>query len=124
MQAVDEFVLRQLVDVLLEREIDEPPAVRDERPLLNGAHLLAGHALAQPALDLGMLEVEEVARVVPDEAVPLDRLAVAADLAIGLENEVVLALQERGGGEPRHSGTHDEVANRFHSRVYLQPLAE
>ena len=69
-QAVDELGLRELVDVLLEREVDAPPAVGDEALLLDDPDVLPGHPVAKPLLDLGVLEVEEVARVVPDEARP------------------------------------------------------
>ena len=85
-EALDELVLRELVDVLLEREIDHPPAVGDLRRPRDRPDLLPLHPLAQPRLDVGVLEVEEVPGVVPDEAVLVDRLAVAADLAVGFED--------------------------------------
>src|ERR1019366_185687 len=67
-----------------------------------------------------VLEVKEVARVVPDEAVSLDGLAPAADLAVGLEDEVVgvAALRERrGGGQAGDAGADDESANGVHDRL-------
>ena len=72
------------------KSIVPAPRTAMKRLLLDHADALPGHALAQPLLDLGVLEVEEVPRVVPDEAVLLDRLAPAADLAVGLEDEVVV----------------------------------
>src|SRR6185312_10617566 len=39
-KALDELVLRELVDVLLERKIDELAGVRDERLLLHDANAL------------------------------------------------------------------------------------
>ncbi len=44
-QAVDELVLRELVDVLLEGEVDEAALVGDEALLLDDADALAGHAV-------------------------------------------------------------------------------
>ena len=63
-----------------------------------GEFVWPGIRVAQPCLDVGVLEVEEMARVVPDEAVLLDRLALAADLRVGLEDDVVVvACSERRG---------------------------
>src|SRR5690606_14240997 len=83
-QAVDEVVPLELVDVLLEREVDVAAAVADERPLLDRANLGARHPRAQPGLDLWVAEVEEVAGVVPHEAVLHDGPAVAARLRLRL----------------------------------------
>ena len=79
--------MRQLVDVLLERKVDVAPGVADRAALDDGANILAGHPRAQPGLDRRVLEVEEVARVVPDKAGLGDRPAVTAGLARGLEHD-------------------------------------
>jgi len=79
-QAVEEVVVRQLVDVLLEREVDVAAGIADRAAPDHGADLVAGHAGAQPGLDRRVAEVEEVARVVPHEAVLHHRTAVAAGL--------------------------------------------
>ncbi len=71
----------------------------------------------QPALDLRVLEVKEVPGVVPDEAFLLDGLAPAADLAIGLEDEVVVVAASRercGGREAGDPGADDERADGIH----------
>ena len=76
-----------------------------------------GMRVAEPRLDLGVLEVEEVPRVVPDEAVLLDRLAVAADLGVGLEDEVVVvaSFAERcSGREACNPSAEDECAHLLH----------
>jgi single stranded DNA-binding protein len=86
-QALDELVLRQLVDVLLEGEVDLPSRAYEMNDFFSTVRILPRHALAQPRLDVRVLEVEEVPGVVPDEAVLLDGLAPAADLAVGLEDE-------------------------------------
>ena len=53
--------MRQLVDVPLERKVDEPPRVVDARVLLDvGARARGPMRADQLALDLGMPEVEEV----------------------------------------------------------------
>ena len=64
-EAVDQLLLRELVDVLLERKVDLRALVVDERLLHDVEDALLGHALAQPRLDLRVLEVEEVPGVVP-----------------------------------------------------------
>ena len=89
----------------------------DEGLLVDDADLLAGHAFAEPLLDLRVLEVEEVPRVVPDEALLLHGLAPAADLAVGLEHEVVrvFPVGQRGrGGQAGDSGADDEGTDGLH----------
>src|SRR6202034_4185035 len=98
-QALDELGLWELVDVLLEREIDELSPVGDEALLLDRPDVLSRHPLPQPRLDVGVLEVKEVPRIVPGEPRLLDRLAVAANLLVGLEDEEILVTQEGRGGE-------------------------
>ena len=85
------------MDVLLKREVDVDAREAHVRALddLLRLALCWGHPLAEPRFDLGVLEVEEVARVVPDEAVLLDRLAVPADLGVGFEHENVLRRRSR-----------------------------
>ena len=120
-EAVDEVRLRQLVDVLLEGKVDRVALELDEGFLLDVPDILALHARTEPRLDLGVLEVEEVARVVPDEPFLLHRLAVAADRGVGLEHEVVVvaALGERSSGrEPCNSSANDERAYLLHRREH------
>ena len=84
---------------------------------LDDANALARASGREPPLDLGMPEVKEVARVVPDEALLLDGLAPAADFTVGLEDEVVVvaALGEgRGGREAGDAGADDERTNGIH----------
>src|SRR5258708_4859429 len=108
------------MDVFLKGKIDELAAVRNERSLVDDAHLLVAHARAEPRLDLRVAEMKEVPGVVPDEAGPLDRFAVAADLSIGFQHEVVAIARKGGGGEPRHAGTNDELAHRIHHPSLLK----
>jgi hypothetical protein len=106
------------VDVLLEGEVDELAAEGDERLLVDHADALSRHAVAQPLLDLGVLEVEEVPRVVPDESVLLDGLAPAADLAVRFEDEVVLVAlvgERRSRRQPGDAGADDEHAKGVHT---------
>src|SRR5580658_4048985 len=124
MQTVDELVLRELVDVLLEGEIDRGPLVSNEALLLDRQDALRGHSLAEPGLDLGVLEVEEVARVVPGEAAPFDGLAVTADLGVRFEDEVVLVLGERARGEPTDPSADDEVTDGFHRLASLVNISK
>ncbi len=64
------------------------------------------HALDEVLLDFRMAEVEEVPRVIPNEAVALDGTAIAADLLVGLEDETVLIAQPIGKRESAHAGAH------------------
>jgi hypothetical protein len=116
MQALDELGLGELMDVLLERKVDERARVRDERTLLDHVHALAFHAGAEPRFYLRMLEMEEMARVVPDEPVLVDRLAVTADLRVRFENEVVPTLERGGCREPADAGTDDERLRGLHAQ--------
>jgi len=86
-EALQELLGGELMDVQLEREVDVSARIADLRAPLDGADVLPGHALSQPLLDRRVLEVEEVARVVPDEAVLDDRLAVAPRLVVRLADE-------------------------------------
>ncbi len=113
-EAVDEVFLRELVDVLLERKVDEAIGEEDAAVLLHDEHALIAHARDELALDLGMLEVEEVARVIPDETISDDRLAIAADLRLGLEDEVVVGARPAREREPGHAGSHDQMAHPLH----------
>ena len=118
-QALEELVVRELVDVLLEREVDVAARVADEALLDDRAHVLAGHARAQPRLDRRILEVEEVAGVIPRESVTRDGAAVAARLALGLEHEhrragMTLAVPVRVR-QPRHARADDDGVVRRHS---------
>ncbi len=109
------------MNVFLERKVDLSALVGDEGPLLDHADALPGHALSQPRLDLGVLEVEEVTRVVPDETVPLDGLAPPADLAVRFQHEVVVvALLGEGGGrcEAHNPGPDDQRADGLHARSW------
>jgi hypothetical protein len=92
-QALQELVERQLVDVLLEREVHHLAGVVDAAVLLHLEDALVAHAGHQLGLDLRVAEVEEVPRVVPHEAVLPDGLAVATHLPVGLEHQVA-------GGRP------------------------
>jgi hypothetical protein len=49
-----------------------------------------------------------------DEAFLEDGLAVAADLAVGLEEELVLVAEEGRGGEAADAGADDEVTDGIH----------
>jgi hypothetical protein len=85
-----------LVDVLLEGKVDPLAPVGDEALLLHRANVLSWHARAQPRFDVWVFEVEEVPRVVPDEAILFDGLAIAADLFIAIDDEVVFFGTCRG----------------------------
>ncbi len=113
-QAVDEVLLGELVDVLLEGEVDPSIAERDERLLVDREDALPRHPLAEPRLDVLVLEVEEVAGVVPDEPLLLHRLAVAADLAVGFEHEVVVVAESGGRREAADACAEDEGAHGMH----------
>ena len=114
MQAIDELVPGQLVDVLLKGKIDERAAVGNERALLHDPNLLVRHPGAEPGFDFGMLEVKEVTRIVPGKPGALDGLAVPADFRVGLEDQAVVSSQGDRSGEPGDSGSDDEVVNRIH----------
>src|SRR5690606_18529650 len=86
-EALQELVLRQLVDVLLEWKVDIAAGVADLRDALDGADVLAGHPRAQPRFDRRVLEVEEVTRIVPHEPVAHDGPAVATGLVGGLAHD-------------------------------------
>ena len=66
--------------------------------------------------------MEEVPRVVPDEAVFFDGLAVPADFAVSLDDEDVFFFAERGGRQAADAGAANEVSNVLHRRpVLLDP---
>src|SRR5262249_32067676 len=100
---------------LLEREVDVAASVADLRDALDGAHVLPRHARAQPLLDRRILEVKKVTRVVPHEAVPHDRAAVAAGLGFRLADQDARArmalappIREAEAGDAR--ADHEDVA--------------
>ena len=113
-QALDELGLRQLVDVLLEREVDVAARIADRRQLRDRPDVLARHARAQPRLDRGILEVEEVARIVPHEPGALDGAAVPTGLRRRLHHQHARLGPARTGevreSEARHAGPdHEEI---------------
>ena len=73
--------------------------------------------LPEPRFDVGVAEVEEVAGVIPDEAILVDRLAVAADLSVRFEDELVGIAEEGGGREATDARADDEVTYGFHRGV-------
>ncbi len=102
------------MDVLLERKVDVAARVADLRDALDGAHDLAGHAIAQPLLDVGVTEMKEVPAVIPHEAVALDGAAIAARLRFALEDDQALTGMQLAPPvrepEARHPGAdHDDV---------------
>ena len=111
-QALEELVVRQLVDVGLEREVDVAAGVADRGTAEDGADVLARHPRAQPGLDRGVLEVEEVAGVVPHEAVLHHRAAVAAGLGGGFQHEYLDAGVPRAPpvrkAQAGHAGPDDD----------------
>ena len=64
--------------------------------------------LADELLHLGIAEMEEVAGVVPHEAILLDGLTIATDGTVGLDDAVV-AVGEGGIAEPSGSSADDDV---------------
>ena len=116
-EAVDEVLLRELVDVLLEREVDGVAFEVDERLAVDLPDVLPRHVVAEPRLDLGVLEVEEVPGVVPDEPLLLHGLAVTADLRVAFENEVIVVAalgERRGRREAGNACSHDESLHLLH----------
>jgi hypothetical protein len=114
-QTVDDVLLWQLVDVLLKGEVDLSALEGHERLLLDAANVLPRHARAEPHFDVAILEVKEVARVVPHEAVLPHDLAVAADFRIAFEHHEVAALAERRRGrEPGDASADDQHCYVLH----------
>jgi predicted RNA-binding protein with PIN domain len=122
-QTIDEVGTRELMNVFLEREIDVAAGEANERALVNGSNVLPGHAIPQPALDLWTAKMEEVPGVVPDEAVALDGLAVAAGLAVGLDDLNLglgliapngLLTHPIGKRQPGDARANDQILDRVH----------
>jgi hypothetical protein len=102
------------MDVLLEGEVD-PAALPPDAAVLG--HLedpLPLHPLDEVLLDLRMSEVEEVARVVPDEPVLNDGAAVASDLVVRVDEEHPRIVEPIGEGEAADAGADDEEAGVVH----------
>src|SRR5262245_25844266 len=108
------------MDVLLKGKIDLPALVFDERSLLDLADLLPRHPLAKPRLDPGMFEMKEMSRVVPRESTPPDRLAVAADLLVCLQDQVVAVDERSSRREPGNTGAHYQGADGVHEPNILR----
>lgn len=107
-EAVDELLLRQLVYVLLEGEVDIAVAILNLRVLAAAQQRGGIDMLTDELLHLGIAEMEEVAGVVPHEAILLDGLAVTTDGGIGLDDAVV-AVGKGGIAEPGGSSADDDV---------------
>src|SRR5687768_8882306 len=102
------------MDVLLKWKVDVGALVVNERALLDLADTLPRHARVQIVRDVLVLEVKEVSRVVPNEADLAHRLAVAADLRVALDDQIVLVLREGRCGKPAHPSAHNQGPYRFH----------
>ena len=117
-QAVDELLLRQLVNVRLEGVVDQLPFIEDARALVLHDDVLFRRVFQKQVAVLLGLEVEEVPRVVPDEAGLADRAAVAADLVFLFDDEII-AAQRVGRRETGDARADDE---RFNLHRALPPL--
>ena len=98
----------ELVDVALEGEVDQPVLVEHLRATCHLPHARRTDAADQLVLDLRVPEVEEVAGVVPDEPVTVDRAAVAADLVRCVDQDVVRLAEGLREGEAAHAGADDQ----------------
>ena len=107
-EAVDELLLLQLVDVLLEGEVHIAVAILYLGMLAAAQQRGRVDMLADELLHLGIAEMEEVTGVVPHEAILLDGLTIATDGTIGLDDAVV-AVSEGGIAEPGGSSADDYV---------------
>lgn len=107
-ETIDELLLLKLVDIHLKRKVDMLVLVQYLRMFLHSEHLVGGDMLHDIVAEFGMLEVEEVAGIVPDETILVDGLAVAANLFLSLNNEVVVGCG-CGVGEAGDTGTDNEV---------------
>ena len=107
-EAVDELLLRQLVNVLLEGEVHIAVAILYLGMLAAAQQRVRSDMLADELLHLGIAEMEEVAGVVPHEAILLDGLTIATDGTIGLDDAVVV-IGEGGIAEPGGTGADDDV---------------
>ena len=107
-EAVDELLLRQLVDVLLEGEVHIAVAILYLGMLAAAQQRGRVDMLADELLHLGIAEMEEVAGVVPHEAILLDGLAIATDGTVGLDDAVV-AIGKGGIAEPGGSSAYYNI---------------
>ena len=107
-EAVDELLLGQLVDVLLEGEVHIAVAILYLGMLPAAQQRGRVDMFADELLHLGIAEMEEVAGVVPHEAILLDGLAIATDGTVGLDDAVVV-IGEGGIAEPGGSSANDDV---------------
>ena len=107
-EAIDKLLLRQLMNVHLEGEVYMPVAIKDLRMLCNGKHLVLCYLLHHIVPQFRMLEVEEMARIVPNETVLVNSLAIASNLAVGLNDQIVV---RRGGGiaQSGNSGSNNYI---------------
>ena len=107
-EAVDELLLRQLVYILLEGEVDIAVAILYLRMLAAAQQRGGVDMLTDELLHLGIAEMEEVAGVVPHEAILLDGLTIATDGSVGLDDAVV-TVGKGGIAEPGGSSADDDV---------------
>ena len=92
----EKFILGQLVDVRLERVVDQSAAVEDFRTFFDLEQLAGGKAGAEEPLRGAVTKMEKVPGPVPDKAVAPLRAAVTADGLLALKQQPVPAQRRRG----------------------------
>ena len=108
-EAVDKLLFRKLVDVFLERIFDKDVLVFDFGVFDRFDDVVGGHVAHDHLLDIFVLEMEEVAGVIPDEAVAIGCFAIAADAVAFFEEGPIVAFVVHGEREARDATTDNNI---------------
>ena len=90
--------LETVRDLAARLKVNPMTIKENARVLRDGPDLLSANAAHQLLFDVLVPEVKEVARVIPDKAVLFDGLAVAANIAEGFTDQVVVGVEVLGEG--------------------------
>jgi hypothetical protein len=113
-QAIDEVVLWELMDVFLEGKVDRCVFEVDGRAFVYGAYIFVGHAFDEILLDVWVAKVKEMAGKVPDKAILFDGFAVATDFGVAFEDDVVIVFDKIGKGQATDACADDQVLCCLH----------
>ena len=108
-EAVDKLLFRKLVDIFLEWIFDKDVLVFDFGVFDRFDDVVGGHVAHNHLLDIFVLEMEEVAGVIPDEAVAIGGFAIAADAVAFFEEGPIVAFVVHGEREARDATTDNNI---------------
>ncbi len=113
-EALHELVVRQLVDIVLERRVEIAVGIEHLGAFGDIAEFDPVEHLLDEGLGLVGVEVEEVSGDVPDEAGRVEGTAKAAGNGLLFEDEVVVAALFVSEGKAADAGSEDEIFGVLH----------